>query len=155
MKTLEEKSKRFTEYIGQLTQLFLFIKAEPFPPEYECTTREIHVLLFLGWRGTCNMTEIADHLRLPVSTVTGIVDRLVQKKLVNRSRTEEDRRVVMVELSENGKKFKNWQLKEHRKVSRAILESLREADQDILLDLMSKIVQRLQVNTTSGHELIA
>jgi len=101
------------------------------------------------------MTEIADHLRLPISTVTGIVDRLVQKKLVNRSRTEEDRRVVMVELSQNGRKFKNWQLKEHRKVSRAILESLREGDQDILLDLMSKIVQRLEANTTSGHELKA
>ena len=99
------------------------------------------------------MTEIADHLNLPISTVTGIVDRLVNKNLLTRKRTEEDRRVVMVEFSESGRDFLDWQLKQHKRISQLILQSLREGDQEILLDLLSKIVQRLEENLISEHGL--
>lgn len=48
------------------------------------------------------MTNLANHLRLTVGTLTTTIDRLVKKGYVLRTRIEEDRRVVEVSLSEEG-----------------------------------------------------
>jgi len=48
------------------------------------------------------MTELADYLGLSKANATGLVDRLVQKRLVSRRRSVSDRRVVMIKLSPAG-----------------------------------------------------
>lgn len=52
---------------------------------------------------TVTMGNLAQGMSVPVSTATGIVDRLVKKGLLERGRSEEDRRVVTVSLTESGK----------------------------------------------------
>ncbi|TEB07915.1 Transcriptional repressor MprA [Pelotomaculum schinkii] len=49
------------------------------------------------------MSSLAQGMSVPMSTATGIVDRLVKKGLLDRGRSEEDRRVVTVSLTESGK----------------------------------------------------
>jgi DNA-binding MarR family transcriptional regulator len=49
------------------------------------------------------MSSLAQGMSVPMSTATGIVDRLVKKGLLERGRSEEDRRVVTVSLTESGK----------------------------------------------------
>lgn len=49
------------------------------------------------------MSSLAQGMSVPMSTATGIVDRLVKKGLLDRDRSEEDRRVVIVYLTESGK----------------------------------------------------
>ena len=51
------------------------------------------------------MGSLAQGLSVPMSTATGIVNRLVKKGLLARGRSEEDRRVVTVSLTETG-----WQM---------------------------------------------
>ena len=51
------------------------------------------------------MTHLAESLGVPLSTATHTVDRLVAKGLVERNRSEEDRRVVEVQMSEYGRKL--------------------------------------------------
>ncbi len=48
------------------------------------------------------MTEIAEHALLPAPTLTKVVDRLVSAGLVYRRPDEEDRRRILVFLSERG-----------------------------------------------------
>jgi len=52
---------------------------------------------------TVTMSNLAQGMSVPMSTATGIVDRLVKKGLLERSKSEEDRRVVTVSLTDNGK----------------------------------------------------
>lgn len=47
------------------------------------------------------VSDIAKRLDLSNSTVSGIVDRLVEKGVVDRKRSEEDRRVVMISLAKS------------------------------------------------------
>lgn len=54
---------------------------------------------------TVNMGSLAQGLSVPMSTATGIVNRLVKKGLVARGRNEEDRRVVTVSLTETGRQM--------------------------------------------------
>ncbi|MFP4461227.1 MAG: MarR family winged helix-turn-helix transcriptional regulator [Thermotogota bacterium] len=51
--------------------------------------------------GDMKVSDIAKHLDLSNSTVSGIVDRLVEKEIVDRKRSEEDRRVVMISLAKS------------------------------------------------------
>jgi len=63
---------------------------------------ELLALMLAGKYKTVTMSNLAQGMSVPMSTATGIVDRLVKKGLLKRDRSEEDRRVVTVSLNENG-----------------------------------------------------
>jgi DNA-binding MarR family transcriptional regulator len=49
--------------------------------------------------------EVRDRLITPVPDITRLVDKLVDQGLVQRLRTEEDRRVVLLKLTADGRKL--------------------------------------------------
>ena len=51
----------------------------------------------------CTMCELAERLHLQGSTTTGLVDRLARRGLVQRRRSQTDRRVVHVALTTKGR----------------------------------------------------
>lgn len=72
------------------------------------TPPQFYVLATIGYAGGLPFGEIGAKMMVTVSNLTGIVDRLEEKKLVSRKRDENDRRVVHVVLTERGVKlYKN------------------------------------------------
>lgn len=71
---------------------------------------QAHGLTFPQWlllksvarRGRMTVRELADTCEVTSANVTGILDRLERERLVTRSRSAEDRRVVHVRLTEEG-----------------------------------------------------
>jgi len=61
---------------------------------------EILALLFLYRKKNANMTEIAEYIIAPLNTVTGVIARLEKKLMVERIRSDEDRRIVLITLTE-------------------------------------------------------
>ena len=59
-------------------------------------------LLAYTVQGECTVTDIANHLEITLSAVTSLVDKLCNAGLVARFRSEEDRRVVYLKLTEEG-----------------------------------------------------
>ena len=76
---------------------------------HNLSVTEIHTLEAIGYGEVKTMTHVADALKINVSTLTAAVNKLVSKGYVNRFRIPEDRRIVMVELSETG----NRAVREH------------------------------------------
>lgn len=68
----------------------------------DLTMPQMKLLMELVQRGHLRMGAIADALGMPISTATGIVDRLVERKLVQRVEAPDDRRVVVVGVTEAG-----------------------------------------------------
>jgi len=66
------------------------------------TPPQFYVLATIGYAGSLPFGEIGAKMMVTVSNLTGIVDRLEQKKLVLRKRDGTDRRVVHVILTEKG-----------------------------------------------------
>jgi DNA-binding MarR family transcriptional regulator len=97
------------------------------------------VIFFLGQDGECTMTELALKIRLTVSSATLIVDRLVDKGLVSRHRSLDDRRVVRVALTEEGAGLYRVVEGTILGLGRAMLTVLDENEQDQLLSLYRKI----------------
>lgn len=61
------------------------------------------VLLVLWEKGTVSVKQIANELLLETNTLTPLLKRMEQKKLVTRNRSKEDERVVIISLTKAGK----------------------------------------------------
>ena len=104
---------------------------------------EIFLIHALGEEGRLNMTELANRMSVALSTVTGIVDRLIARGCVIRERTEEDRRLVFVELTEKGREMFRQDREAQRRVAKEVLSNLSEAEQEELVALVRKLAGRL------------
>ncbi|HET7000844.1 MAG TPA: MarR family transcriptional regulator, partial [Puia sp.] len=62
------------------------------------TEKELLILAMVGENQNVKMSDIADNLNAPLSTLTSIVDKLVERKYLTRVHSDEDRRVVNVTL---------------------------------------------------------
>lgn len=64
---------------------------------------QFDVLEYLSNRDTCLMTELARTFHISKPAATGLIDRLIAQKLVERLLSEKDRRVVKVRLTAKGR----------------------------------------------------
>lgn len=71
--------------------------------DMELTAPQGMLVFMVNKHGSLKITEISEKLGLSNSTVSGIVDRLEAQGLVNRIRSEQDRRVVNVSVTETMK----------------------------------------------------
>lgn len=70
---------------------------------YNVSAAQINCLIALHENGPLSPSRIAKHIMVNSSTVTGIIDRLESKALVERLRISSDRRVVTVQLTKAGR----------------------------------------------------
>jgi len=74
----------------------------------------LHVLSAVEADGPLPMSHLAEMLDVSVASATGIVDRMEERGLVERGRSQTDRRVVLVHVTETGRAiFRD--LTEHRR----------------------------------------
>lgn len=106
------------------------------------SSQEIRVLSAVGRNDRCIMSAIANAIRLSLSGATSLIDRLVEKKLVRRDRSAEDRRVVQVELTHEGKELHAAATETQVQFARGLLKALNAEEQDEFLALFRKISDR-------------
>jgi DNA-binding MarR family transcriptional regulator len=70
---------------------------------HQVSVPQLNCILALYEHGPLPPSQIAKHIMVKSSTVTGIIDRLEQKGLVCRLRDSSDRRVITIQLTERGK----------------------------------------------------
>lgn len=98
------------------------------------------------------MSNLAQGMAVPMSTATGIVDRLVKRGLLKRDRSEEDRRVVTVSLTDNGKALVE-NLKAHfRDFLDRIRSLLTEEEFETGLKLVRKVILGFQKGARDPDE---
>ena len=111
--------------------------------DVELSPREVKVLMTLGEKGETIMSELANTLHVPLSTATRIIDRLNTKKLVERSRSDQDRRIVVVRPSAKGRSMHEGFRETQLVMASRMLEPLSGGEREILLELIAKMVHGL------------
>jgi len=92
----------------------------------------MHVLAKLRMAGPIPVTRLAEALDVSVASATGIVSRMEERGLVDRHRDENDRRVVLVAISDSGTAaLEEIEARGREQLSRL----LRELSQDELVRL--------------------
>ncbi|MBO5165121.1 MAG: MarR family transcriptional regulator [Lachnospiraceae bacterium] len=108
--------------------------------EYQnITTNDMHVIEAIGMKEPKNMTAVARSLMVTTGTLTIAVNGLVKKGFVERSRSEEDRRVVLVSLTDKGRKAYVSHQRFHEDMVETITDELSEEEQVILEKALSRL----------------
>jgi len=98
----------------------------------DMTTNDMHVIEAIGMDGEKNMSTVAKSLSVTTGTLTISVNSLVKKGFVDRVRSETDRRVVLVSLTDKGKKAFKQHQKFHEDMISAVVAQLDEDEKMIL-----------------------
>jgi len=105
----------------------------------DLTPPQFYVLATIGYAGSLPFGEIGAKMMVTVSNLTGIVDRLEEKKLVTRKRDQNDRRVVHVLLTEKGTKLYKTTIPLFETSVSQIFSTLDRAQQKELSALLRKL----------------
>lgn len=87
------------------------------------------------------MSSIAKKLKITVGSLTTSMNSLVNKKYVERHRSEEDRRVVFVKLTEKGVKAYHHHEDYHNQMTQAILDKLDEKELPVLVKTLDALTE--------------
>jgi DNA-binding MarR family transcriptional regulator len=142
----ESVDARIDRQAGQLRELLsrlMKIPREHALSDVELSPREFRLLIALGQEGEMTMTDLAAVLDAPLSTATRMVDRLEAKNLIERLRSEQDRRIVVVRNGARGQMFYDTVQRHHFELARRMLEPLSIGEREILLELMEKLTRGL------------
>jgi len=72
------------------------------PEDSDLSMHQMMFLKYLERRVTCTPSDISQQFGITLGAVTGFVDRLHKLGFITRTRSEEDRRVVIIQLSSKG-----------------------------------------------------
>lgn len=100
---------------------------------------EIHTIETIGVNTEKTMTQIAQSLKITLGTLTACINKLIKKGYVERKRIEEDRRVVLIRLTEKGENAYNHHKKFHDDMVNNTTENLDEEEKEILISSLNKI----------------
>ena len=96
---MSAKDDKMNQFVSAMLSLTSAIKCESENCCQLCgdvNEKELMIIVFVGQNKSVKMSEIADNLKAPLSTLTSIADKLVANKFLVRHNSDEDRRVVKV-----------------------------------------------------------
>ena len=89
----------------------------------------------------CTMSELAEAARQISATMTGIVDRLVERELLTRQRDPADRRALRVSLTASGEELLETIKRQEHVRLRQFLEELSPSERRDFMRLIQKYLQ--------------
>lgn len=111
--------------------------------KHNLTALQLLVLRVLHETPEIRMSELAEKLNVGNSTMSGIVDRMVKADILERERTEADRRAMTIKLTEKGKELWRETNATRMNMMRPLL-SMTEQDHRELSRLQNEVLRLLK-----------
>ena len=106
----------------------------------EISNNDMHIIEAIGISEPRNMSAIAKTLLVTVGTLTIAVNNLVKKGYVNRTRSEKDRRVVLISLTEKGKRAYEHHRQFHEKMIKATIQNMNPQEEEVLAQALTNLI---------------
>ena len=116
----------------------------------DITIPQIKALVLLEQMEPLRMGVIADRLGITLSAMTSIVDRLVEKNLVERDSDPHDRRVVLCKLTDQGRE----EMKRFWRVGREKMLKTLGILEDAQLESVVQALELLQRTEKEAFQMI-
>lgn len=108
------------------------------------TPPQFGLLYCLHQRGQITMSELSREMHLTHGASTGMVDRLVKMKLVERQRSKKDRRIVFVSISSRGKELiERMRIRRHA-ILKKIIQEMNTEERYLLLKVNRLIKEKIK-----------
>lgn len=103
------------------------------------TISEVHTIHAIGLHGSSPMNVIAARLDVTLATCTTAVGKLVTKGFAERSRSDADRRQVLVSLTKEGRQAYRVHELFHKEMVDAAFADLTEEEEAVLVRALTKV----------------
>ena len=139
---MSKRAEMVAEIIDNLRRVFQVVNEQSKKAERATglTGPQLWAIKTIAQEAPIMVSEIARHMYLHPATVVGILDRLERQRLVARIRSTEDRRVVKVELTGQG---------------RALVKKAPEVAQGLLVAGLEKLNSKKLINIAQGLDQMA
>jgi DNA-binding MarR family transcriptional regulator len=101
--------------------------------DVDLTMPQVRTMFLLHKMGPSRMSELSANLNTSLSNVTGLIDRLVERKLVLRKTSSVDRRTVTCLLSDKGQELADGLLYSRRSWWQNQLRNLKAEEEEIAI----------------------
>ena len=124
------------EHILKIEKIYIATKLDR-----AISMKEIHTIAAIGVSSPLMMSELAGQLHVTMGTLTVMVNNLVKKGCVERYKSEEDRRIVKVGLTKEGRQVYDAHELFHENLVDALVDGFAEGEQVIV----SQALKNLQI----------
>ena len=114
----------------------------------EISRGHVHLMKSLSGHGACTMTELGKMLSVSKPNITTLVDKLVELDMVERKFDENDRRIVLIELTEQGNDFFEKILEAMKIALSKNMQKFTEVD----LDLFKGTINNMKIIISKMNE---
>ena len=104
------------------------------------TVAQSHLLVFINEKGQITMSELARAMGVTSGAATGLITRLVRRRLITRSYGKEDRRNVVVKLTPQAKALVNSVLAIRKKRLKRVLSVITPEEQKAFRRVLKKVL---------------
>ena len=141
MINLDETEKVLNEVLVELFNDILTIEQSAIKANKlrDLSITEVHTIEAIGMYEARTMSEVASDLGITVGTLTTAINNLVKKDYVERKRIEEDKRVVLIQLTKKGKLAYRIHEKFHMDMIKNITSDLTEEETKVLTEALEKL----------------
>lgn len=105
----------------------------------DITNNDMHIIEAIGIHEPKNVSQIARNLEVTVGTLTVNMNSLEKKGYIVRERSAEDKRVVLVTLTEKGRKAFFHHRDFHKAMIRSAIKGLDEEEMNALMNCLMKL----------------
>ena len=99
------------------------------------------ILKFLQDNQTSKMKDVANYLGITPPSATTMIDKLVQEKYLSRKQDPNDRRQVLLIVTNKGKTFIHTSFENMRKILDKTLDVLSDKDKKDLIRIYNKLLK--------------
>lgn len=107
----------------------------------DLTLSQTHIVEILGLHKALRMKELAEKMGVTTGSLTVVVDKLVKKKLVQRNPHKDDRRSLIVELTDKGNEYFAEHNRLHSQLTEEIMHHLTKEENKQFESILEKINQ--------------
>jgi DNA-binding MarR family transcriptional regulator len=105
----------------------------------DISNNDMHIIEAIGNQESRNMSSVAKSLSVTVGTLTIAINNLVKKGYVDRIRSDEDRRVVLISLTSKGLKAFEHHQNFHEEMIQAMIADLDEEEKEVLVRAITNL----------------
>ena len=118
------------------------------------TGPQLILLKEVARREHSSVRELCDDVHLSQATVTGVLDRLEKRGLVNRCRSNEDRRRVLVSLTEYGAAVLEQAPQLMQETFVSAFEGLQDWEQTQILSSLQRVVAMMEADELDSAPIL-
>ena len=106
---------------------------------FDLSMTEFHTIAGIGKNQKLMMSELAGQLHVTMGTLTVMINNLVKKGFVERFKSEKDRRIVKVGLTESGKQIYDVHELFHENLVDALIGDFDEREQAVVSQALKNL----------------